>query len=946
MSRLYYLIAALLCLISFSNAQTPNTTISDTIVGPNGSNPSGTAIISWSRYQNDASPRQIIYPGSLTLRITNGVVNVSLYPISGVGLPTGGCFNVQYSLAGFNSTRYWFVPVSSTPLTLNQVESSIGCTPGTAPIVAPAQINPGPAGQTTVLTSSSSGQVSWLAGGGGGGSPPWSQVTSGVNNGQTLTVGSSSILNYSGSGILNANQITGNTITGISGASGRLAESIGTLPTGHLGSFDSSGNLNDSTLIAANVLLSTGTYSNPPWLTSIQSSILSGAIGCGALPALTGDASSSGCAVTVTKTNGLAFATSATTDTTNAGNISSGTLPAARLAPINLAISGAGGVTGNLQPGNVGGGSGCSTATWVRGDLTCQTIPAGGTVTNSFGPLSAGAVMVGNGANDATVLASLGTSSLVLTGNATGSPSWNQVNLGTTVSGILPGANGGSGNGFFSVAGPAGSLKTFTLPNVSAAILTNNAAVTLMQGGLGADFSAIALGGVITGTGAGTLGITTLGTNGFVLTANSGAPGGVAWTSPTSGGTVTNITCSGPLTCTPNPITATGIISGATLVTSAAALTLNQVVLGGASQASMTLGSLGTTTTFLQGNSGGPPSWAPVNVGTSVTGTLARANGGLNSSSAGTGILRDGTTPAASEISGDCTTSGSNAITCTKLHGGAFPASAVVIGSNSSSQPIAATTTGTGSTVALAASPTFSGTPVLQGATSTISSWVTQGFGAGGVPEFIGQGAAGTQGSPAPVTSANFLVALQGYGYNGSAYVSGGAITVSPTQTWSVGSTGSAMGLYTTPNGTTGVMLALTLQQDQQVLAANTLDGEAPVAVTTGSSATLGGTYHSGYTINQEASAATAVTYTLPNPARGMQYCVMNGNNGSAATTGALRFSIASAGQTIDLNGTLSTSGTSGYAISAGAAGDKACVVGISTTQWELLAQQGAWTIH
>ena len=52
-----------------------------------------------------------------------------------------------------------------------------------------------------------------------------------------------------------------------------------------------------------------------------------------------------------------------------------------------------------------------------------------------------------------------------------------------------------------------------------------------------------------------------------------------------------------------------------------------------------------------------------VNLQTQVSGVLARANGGLNSNSAGTGLLRDGTTPAASEISGDATTSGSNALT-------------------------------------------------------------------------------------------------------------------------------------------------------------------------------------------------------------------------------------------------------------------------------------------
>lgn len=54
---------------------------------------------------------------------------------------------------------------------------------------------------------------------------------------------------------------------------------------------------------------------------------------------------------------------------------------------------------------------------------------------------------------------------------------------------------------------------------------------------------------------------------------------------------------------------------------------------------------------------------------TGVTGVLARANGGLNSASAGTGILRDGTTPGATELSGDCTTSGSNVTVCTGLNG-------------------------------------------------------------------------------------------------------------------------------------------------------------------------------------------------------------------------------------------------------------------------------------
>lgn len=60
-----------------------------------------------------------------------------------------------------------------------------------------------------------------------------------------------------------------------------------------------------------------------------------------------------------------------------------------------------------------------------------------------------------------------------------------QISLTTQVKGILPGANGGTGNGFTAFSGPGTSLKTFTLPNASATVLTDNAAVTVAQGGTG-----------------------------------------------------------------------------------------------------------------------------------------------------------------------------------------------------------------------------------------------------------------------------------------------------------------------------------------------------------------------------------------------------------------------------------------------------------------------------
>lgn len=50
---------------------------------------------------------------------------------------------------------------------------------------------------------------------------------------------------------------------------------------------------------------------------------------------------------------------------------------------------------------------------------------------------------------------------------------------------IIASTFGGTGNGFAKLSGPAASEKTFTLPNASATILTDNAVVTVAQGGTG-----------------------------------------------------------------------------------------------------------------------------------------------------------------------------------------------------------------------------------------------------------------------------------------------------------------------------------------------------------------------------------------------------------------------------------------------------------------------------
>lgn len=137
----------------------------------------------------------------------------------------------------------------------------------------------------------------------------------------------------------------------------------------------------------------------------------------------------------------------------------------------------------------------------------------------------------------------LGTATQVLHGNASSSPTFSAVSLTADVSGILPGANGGSGNGFFAVSGPASSLKTFAFPNASATVLTTNAAVTVAQGGTGAaTFTAH---GVLLGEGTSAVSPTAVGTNGQLFVGATGADPG--WQTASQDCTVS---ASGVFTCT------------------------------------------------------------------------------------------------------------------------------------------------------------------------------------------------------------------------------------------------------------------------------------------------------------------------------------------------------------------------------------------------------------
>jgi hypothetical protein len=102
---------------------------------------------------------------------------------------------------------------------------------------------------------------------------------------------------------------------------------------------------------------------------------------------------------------------------------------------------------------------------------------------------------------------------------------------------VVTSAQGGTGNGFTKFSGPATSEKTFTLPNASATILTDNAAVTVAQGGTGLGSGTS--GGVPYFSGSTTI------ASSAALAANTVVMGGGAGNAPTTGAGFTVVTAGG-----------------------------------------------------------------------------------------------------------------------------------------------------------------------------------------------------------------------------------------------------------------------------------------------------------------------------------------------------------------------------------------------------------------
>lgn len=263
---------------------------------------------------------------------------------------------------------------------------------------------------------------------------------------------------------------------------------------------------------------------------------------------------------------------------------------------------------------------------------------ASGTLASSVA-LTANALVLGGGAGATPApMASLGTTTTVLHGNAAGAPTFGAVALTTDVSGTLPVANGGTGNTALAALTKSDDTNvTMTLGGSPTTALVNAASLTLgwtgtlavSRGGIGVG--TLAANGVLLGNGTSAVSVTAVGTAGQILAGNTAAAPtwqGVSAVIDNLGSTQGQILYRNGSAWVP---LAPGT-SGQVLQTGGAGANPSWTSVGGTGTVTSVDASGGTTGMSFTGG--------PVTTSGTLTlaGTLAVANGGTGITAFGTGV--------------------------------------------------------------------------------------------------------------------------------------------------------------------------------------------------------------------------------------------------------------------------------------------------------------------
>lgn len=107
-----------------AQAQVAMTTVQDTVYRADGTQASGTVVVTWPTFTTAAG--QAVAAGNTSATIgPNGALSVALTPNAGA-TPTGTYYTAVFHLDdGTTSQQYWVIPVSATPVTLSAVENDV-----------------------------------------------------------------------------------------------------------------------------------------------------------------------------------------------------------------------------------------------------------------------------------------------------------------------------------------------------------------------------------------------------------------------------------------------------------------------------------------------------------------------------------------------------------------------------------------------------------------------------------------------------------------------------------------------------------------------------------------------------------------------------------------------------------------------------------------------------